>query len=94
MRYPLPVLFICGLAFAVPSPSHHVFERRQVEPHGWVQGRRLEVDFMLPMRFGLIQNNLNYLDDMLMAVSHPDSPVTVNTGRRLTSSINSSQPPK
>ena len=75
MRYPLPVLFICGLAFAVPSPSHHiVFERRQVEPHGWVQGRRLEVDFMLPMRFGLIQNNLNHLDDMLMVVSHPDSP--------------------
>jgi tripeptidyl-peptidase-1 len=74
MRYPLPVLFICGLAFAVPSPSGHVvFERRQVEPHGWVQSRRLEGDFMLPMRFGLIQNNLDHLDDMLMAVSHPDS---------------------
>lgn len=29
---------------------------------------------MLPMRFGLTQNNLDHLDDMLMAVSHPDSP--------------------
>ena len=29
---------------------------------------------MLPMRFGLIRNNLNHLGDMLMAVSHPDSP--------------------
>ena len=29
---------------------------------------------MVPMRIGLTQNNLHRLGDMLMAVSHPDSP--------------------
>lgn len=40
----------------------------------WVSSRRLEHDFMVPMRIGLTQNNLHRLGDMLMDVSHPDSP--------------------
>lgn len=40
----------------------------------WVSSRRLERDFMVPMRIGLTQNNLHSLGDMLMAVSQPDSP--------------------
>ncbi len=72
----VPFFLLCSLSFARPSPrsNHVVHEKRAMEPRGWVQTRRLEADKVLPMRFGMTQNNLHKLEEMLMAVSHPDSP--------------------
>lgn len=71
-------LFIAfvGAAVAVPSPraNHVVHEKRAAEPVHWVKARRLEPDRVLPMRFGLSQQNIDKLEEMLMAVSHPESP--------------------
>ena len=66
-----------GVAFAVPSFSiqnHVIHETRPVEPMEWVRTGRLHSDTILPMKFGLVQQNLHKLEEMLMSVSHPDSP--------------------
>ncbi|KDR74449.1 hypothetical protein GALMADRAFT_227502 [Galerina marginata CBS 339.88] len=69
-------LILATLANAVPSPrSHHVVhERRAVEPLDWNQDRRLEPHRILPMRFGLAQQNMHRLEELLLEVSHPESP--------------------
>jgi len=69
------ILWTC--ANAVPSPrSHVVHEKRAVEPHvlDWTQNRRLESHKVLPMRFGLVQQNMHRLEELLLEVSHPESP--------------------
>ena len=70
------VVTLFGAAFAVPSPrpDHAVHETRAAEPIHWVKTARLDSDKILPMRFGLAQQNLHRLEEMLMSVSHPDSP--------------------
>ncbi|TBU37252.1 subtilisin-like protein [Dichomitus squalens] len=71
-------LVLASLAAAAPSISRRnnlvVHERRAQEPRDWVLTRRLEPSAVLPMRFGLTQSNLDKVEEMLMAVSHPDSP--------------------
>lgn len=66
------------LAYVVAAPSsrsgHVVHEKRAFEPLEWIKSRRLEADRVLPMRFGLSQQNLHKVEEMLMAVSHPQSP--------------------
>ena len=77
MRSVLPfVVTLLGVAFAAPSPrsAHVVHETRALEPVHWVKAGRLDPDKMLPMRFGLAQQNLHKIEEMLMSVSHPDSP--------------------
>lgn len=71
----LPLLLAVCVT-AVPSPrSHHVVhERRAAEPLEWSKSRRLEPHRVLPMRFGLAQQNMHRLEDLLMEVSHPESP--------------------
>ncbi|KAF8517278.1 subtilisin-like protein [Hysterangium stoloniferum] len=70
------VLGLVGVSFA--SPSLHsrsvVHEKREFIPHGWSRSRRVSADAVLPMRFGLKQNNLHRLEEFLMEVSHPESP--------------------
>ena len=70
------VATLLGVAFSVPSPrSYHVIhETRAAEPIEWVNTGRLDSNRMLPMRFGLVQQNLHKLEEMLMSVSHPESP--------------------
>ena len=51
-----------------------VHERRAAEPLDWVRARRAPLDAVLPLRIGLAQQNLDRLEDMLMAVAHPASP--------------------
>lgn len=65
-----------GIAAALPNPraGYVLHEKRTHEPVDWLKTRRLEADRVLPMRFGLTQSNLHKLEDMLMAVSHPESP--------------------
>ena len=71
----LPV-FLASYAAAAPSPraNHVVHETRAVEPLDWVLSRRLESHKVLPMRFGLVQQNIHRLEELLLEVSHPESP--------------------
>jgi len=70
---------LSSVVVAVPSPypastDHILHEKRAMEPVDWVKSRRLNGDWVLPMRFGLTQKNLDKIEDMLMSVSHPSSP--------------------
>ena len=69
---------VSSFAAAAPSITRRnnlvLHERRAQEPRDWVLTRRLEPGAVLPMRFGLAQSNLDKVEEMLMAVSHPDSP--------------------
>ncbi|UZJ55505.1 hypothetical protein CBS101457_004825 [Exobasidium rhododendri] len=53
--------------------THQVHERRQVSPHGWSQGDRMDKRAILPIRIALKQSNMENLDQFLMEVSEPDS---------------------
>ncbi|KAG6900308.1 hypothetical protein C0993_012740 [Termitomyces sp. T159_Od127] len=77
MRLTFELVFFVATCLAAPSPrsSHHVVhETRAVDPIDWQITRRLENDQVLPMRFGLRQQNLDRIEEMLLAVSHPESP--------------------
>ncbi|KAF9063311.1 subtilisin-like protein [Rhodocollybia butyracea] len=81
MRFPLAFVVLgLSVGFSVAAPSytihsHHVVhEKRAAEPLDWVVSRRLEGHKRLPLRIGLAQRNIHNLEDMLMAVSHPESP--------------------
>ncbi|KAJ6624427.1 subtilisin-like protein [Mycena sp. CBHHK59/15] len=64
------------VAVAAASPAHTVHEKRVAEPDAadWSQARRLESSKILPMRFGLRQQNLHQLEDFVMSVADPESP--------------------
>jgi tripeptidyl-peptidase-1 len=74
----LALAALSGISAALPSPSspHVVHEKRAAEPYaaGWIQARRLESSKVIPMRVGLQQRNLHQLEDLLLSVSHPESP--------------------
>ncbi|KAG6875123.1 hypothetical protein C0992_005137, partial [Termitomyces sp. T32_za158] len=77
-------LLATSLAALSPPASHHVVhETRAADPIDWQIARRLEHDKVLPMRFGLRQQNLHRIEEMLLAVSHPESP---SYGQHLTPS--------
>ncbi|KAG6845624.1 hypothetical protein H0H87_006677 [Tephrocybe sp. NHM501043] len=69
------VLSLCAVSLAAPSPrtNHVLHEKRAADLIDWIRARRLESHKVLPMRFGLAQRNLHRVEEMLMAVSHPDS---------------------
>ena len=70
------VVTLLGAASAITSPrsDNVVHETRVSEPSPhWIKDR-LHSNKVLPMRFGLIQQNLHRLEEMLMSVSHPESP--------------------
>ena len=69
------IVTLLGLTFAVPSPrsDYVVHETRAAEPIHWTKTGRLDSNTVLPMHFGLVQQNLHRLDEMLMSVSHPES---------------------
>ena len=70
------LLAIASLVAAVPSRRSPkvLHEKRAMEPTDWVKSRRVDTDWVLPMRFGLVQSNIDKLEAMLMEVSHPTSP--------------------
>ena len=77
MRSVLPfVVTLLDVASAVHSlrSDNVVHETRGLEPTHWTKTARLDSNKVLPMRFGLTQQNLHRLEDMLMSVSHPESP--------------------
>lgn len=63
------------IASISPRADYIIHEKRAADPGvDWVNVGRVEPDRILPMRFGLRQQNLHMLEDMLMSVSHPESP--------------------
>ena len=71
------LLSLAALVVAEPRLSPHiVHERRSFNPEkrGWRLARRLEPATVLPVKIGLTQNNLDTIEDVLLAVSHPESP--------------------
>lgn len=76
LKFPLYAALF-GVAFAAPSqraPLSILHEKRAAEPLDWELTRRLGADKVIPLRFGLTQQNLHRVEEMLMAVSHPESP--------------------
>ena len=77
MRFFALIPLILGtLVAAAPSKNgvtHVVHEKRAAQPLDWVQSRRLEAHKVLPMRFGLTQQNMHRLEELLLEVSHPES---------------------
>lgn len=67
---------LLGAAFAVPSKRSPriLHEKRAAEPLDWEVSHRLDANKILPMRFGLSQQNTHRVEELLMAVSHPESP--------------------
>ncbi|KAJ7480634.1 subtilisin-like protein [Mycena latifolia] len=74
----LSLVALASLSAAFPSTrsTHVLHEKRAAVPYaaGWMQARRLESERTIPLRVGLRQRNLHQLEDLLMSVSHPDSP--------------------
>ncbi|KAG9312210.1 peptidase S8/S53 domain-containing protein [Chiua virens] len=71
--------FIClslGLAvYSDPVLSRSTLhERRSHIPSGWHVSRKHHLSATIPLRFALIQSNLENLEELLYDVSHPDSP--------------------
>jgi tripeptidyl-peptidase I len=52
---------------AVPN-SHVVHEKRDVPPSKWVKREKVSSSYILPMRIGLKQRNLDRGDEFLMDV--------------------------
>ncbi|KAK4047243.1 hypothetical protein OIV83_005547 [Microbotryomycetes sp. JL201] len=62
---------LAAAAFAAPL---QVFEKRSSAPPSWTRlGNQPSPDLLLPLRFGLAQQNLDRIDEVLYSVSHPDS---------------------
>ncbi|KAJ6277937.1 Pro-kumamolisin, activation domain-containing protein, partial [Bipolaris maydis] len=71
-------LFFSGITFSCASPAHHghvLHEERRTLPCGWQKGDRLEPDIIHPIRIALTQNGLERGEELLMAISDPDSPL-------------------
>ncbi|EOA90750.1 hypothetical protein ACJQWK_11167 [Exserohilum turcicum] len=70
-------LFATGFTFSYASLAqrgHVLHEERRTLPDGWQKGDRLKPDIVHPVRIALTQNGLERGEELLMAVSDPDSP--------------------
>jgi hypothetical protein len=63
-----------ALAASPHLSSTVIHEQRAAAPAGWVSRGAHAADAVIPLRFGMKQQNLDKLDAMLHAISHPDSP--------------------
>lgn len=83
MRSPFILFALAAFGLSVASPTtspHVVHETRTRLSPAWKRAhllatrqRESSTPLLLPMRFGLRQQNLHTLTDSLMAVSHPES---------------------
>ncbi|KAJ7162822.1 subtilisin-like protein [Mycena filopes] len=75
----LAVFALVAVSVALPGRStiHVVHEKRVADPYasGWTLRRRLDRDLVIPLRVGLQQRNLHQLEDHLLAVADPASPM-------------------
>jgi tripeptidyl-peptidase-1 len=69
---------VASLSSTHASPTskyakHTLVESRSMVPEGWNYAQKLDRNVVLPMRIGLVQSNLDMLEDYLMDVSSPHS---------------------
>ena len=69
---------VASLSYTQASPTgkyakHLLVEERSMIPDGWTHAQKLDRHVVLPMRIGLVQSNLDMLEDYLMDVSSPES---------------------
>lgn len=62
-----------GVVYASPATTHVLHEKRSVAHTGWDKLDRVSPDFVLPIRIGLRQQNLDRGDAWLHDVSDPAS---------------------
>ncbi|GIZ43935.1 hypothetical protein CKM354_000714400 [Cercospora kikuchii] len=77
MHFSSIVVAAASLGVAVGAPANvqrHVLHEKRASSENWVKGERLSPDVKMPMRIGLVQENLHKGHDWLMEVSDPDSP--------------------
>jgi tripeptidyl-peptidase I len=75
LHYLLVAAAAVPLSSAVPTaPRHVVHEQKRSQDPTWVKRNRVESSAILPVRIGLTQSNLEQGHDLLMELSHPDSP--------------------
>jgi hypothetical protein len=69
--YSLSILFaLAAAAQGAAVPSSHVIHEKRTQPmQTWVKRDRLSPKALLPMRIGLMQRNLERIDEFLMDVS-------------------------
>ncbi|KIK97958.1 hypothetical protein PAXRUDRAFT_135153 [Paxillus rubicundulus Ve08.2h10] len=70
------VLLSLGLAAnADPTSTPWVLhEQRSHIPPGWARARKHDASAAIPLRFALVQPNIDNIEEYLYDVSHPDSP--------------------
>ncbi|KAJ5739107.1 hypothetical protein N7533_011891 [Penicillium manginii] len=64
---------LASSSLAAPTPNYEVHERRDFIPSSWVEEKRLDASAFLPVRIGLVQNNLDHGHELLMGMSDPNS---------------------
>lgn len=69
----LAACLLLSSGFAAPLEDHAIHERRSLSPRGWQKGDAVPADMILPMRIGLLQNNIDTGPDLLMELSDPRS---------------------
>ncbi|KAI9737674.1 MAG: hypothetical protein M1818_005678 [Claussenomyces sp. TS43310] len=82
MRVTLLALYgLVAFAAAAPAPAsgsvskrHVVHEKRTKIPANWRRTAKLHPKSTVPMRIGLTQSNLDKGEELLLDISHPDSP--------------------
>jgi tripeptidyl-peptidase-1 len=63
------VAVLLATGSAVPTRSTHILhEKRTSLPRSWMRSDRVEREAILPVRVGLVQNNLHIGEDLLMEV--------------------------
>ncbi|KAK6359200.1 hypothetical protein TWF696_000364 [Orbilia brochopaga] len=68
------VYFVGSFASPVSYSNYVVHESRSYLPHGWQRDSRLSGNLQIPVKIGLTQTNLHLGEELLLQVSHPDSP--------------------
>jgi tripeptidyl-peptidase I len=56
------------------SSLYILHEKRSFLPSGWSLFQRQNASYIIPLRFGLKQSNMDGLEEFLNDVSHPNSP--------------------
>ncbi|OTA67118.1 hypothetical protein K449DRAFT_455218 [Hypoxylon sp. EC38] len=69
-------VLVAALTIATPAPrsDHVLHEKRETTSKVWIKRDAVSPKMSLPMRIGLKQSNLDNGHNLLMDVSHPDSP--------------------
>lgn len=57
---------LASSALAAPTSNYEMHERRDFIPNSWVEEKRLDASVFLPVRIGLVQNNIDYGHELLM----------------------------